>query len=657
MSKYQQLLKQYWGYDSFRGIQREIIDSICSGRDTLGLMPTGGGKSITFQIPALASEGICIVITPLIALMKDQVDHLRKRGIKAAAIYTGMSQEKVLTTFDNCLYGDYKLLYISPERIGSEFFQTKLRHMRVSFICVDEAHCISQWGHDFRQSYLEIKQIRKLVPQAPILALTATATPKVVGDIQHELMFRAENVFRMSFERKNLAYIVREASDKERDLKEILNQNSGSTIIYMRTRRACVECAKLLTDAGYSATFYHAGLSTVEKDERQNDWQKDKIRIMVATNAFGMGIDKPDVRLVIHLSPPTEIETYFQEAGRAGRDGLPSKAIMLYTSRDIGKLKEKVSKHFPDKQHIRKIYENVCCYLQVSIGNGAGTRREFNLIDFCQKFTEHPSIVENSLRLLTKAGYLNYTDAEEGTSRLMFSVTREELYHIQEPDNTTENLFKAIFRRYSGLFSQYQNIDEAYLASATGLTAEQVYNKLKELTKRRILSYIPRKNIPHIAFPRERMATDDIHIPPTIYEHRKQEMLERVEAISEYITEDDQCRSAYLLSYFGESANHDCGICDICVDNQSPHPFKALLNKIGNAITGKPSEEEQRREEQRREVKANIIAQLQEAGSIHPFMLNFDNIDIALAQEVIKQMSDDGEIVTDDTFRISLRKS
>ena len=431
MNNYKKILKEYWGFDDFRGIQYEIIKSICEGKDTLGLMPTGGGKSLTFQIPAIASEGICIVITPLIALMKDQVEHLREKGIKAAAIHMGLSHEKVIITLENCIFGDYKLLYISPERLGSELFQKKLSHMHVSFICIDEAHCISQWGYDFRPSYLQIKQIRKLVPNVPVLALTATATTRVVADIQEQLGFHKENVFRMSFERKNLAYKVYKSTDRIKSLKLILKEKEGSCIIYCRNRQKCKELTETLQEWGYTSTYYHAGLTNSEKDERQKKWQKGKTRIMVATNAFGMGIDKADVRLVIHIGIPDAIESYFQEAGRAGRDGLSSEAILLYDGNDTKTLKKRIDEAFPAKEIIKNIYEEICCYLKIAIGYGQGQRREFNLVDFCKKFHHYPTIVEGALSLLTKAGYIIYTDSEEPTSRVMFNIKRDDLYRIQ----------------------------------------------------------------------------------------------------------------------------------------------------------------------------------------------------------------------------------
>ena len=409
---YQSLLKQYWGYDDFRGIQREIIESIGSGHDTLGLMPTGGGKSITFQVPALAQEGTCIVITPLIALMKDQVDHLLRRGIRAAAIYSGLTHEEIIVTLENCIFGNVRILYVSPERLSSELFQTKLRHMRVSFITVDEAHCISQWGYDFRPSYLEIAKIRKLVPDAPVLALTATATPAVVKDIQDKLTLKTErtfNVFRMSFERTNLTYVVRHTTDKRKELIHILSSVKGTAIVYARSRRRTKEFSEMLNEAGIPATFYHAGLDTTVKDERQQAWQHDQVRVMVSTNAFGMGIDKPDVRLVIHIDCPDSIEAYFQEAGRAGRDGFKAYAVLLYNDADERKLEKRIADTFPEKDYIRQVYEHLAYFYQIGVGSGYNHTFEFNIDKFCHTFRHFPIQVDSALKILNRAGYIEYT--------------------------------------------------------------------------------------------------------------------------------------------------------------------------------------------------------------------------------------------------------
>ena len=487
---YAEILKQYWGYDGFRGIQENIIESIGNGHDTLGLMPTGGGKSITFQVPALAKEGICLVVTPLIALMKDQVRNLRDRGIKALAVYSGMTREEIIVALENCIFGDYKFLYISPERLDTEIFQTKLRSMKVSMITVDESHCISQWGYDFRPAYLKIADIRKLLPDVPVLALTATATPEVVKDIQQKLAFKeGSNVFRMSFERKNLAYIVRHTENKREELLHILNSVNGSAIVYTRNRKRTREMAELLVSNGITATFYHAGLNNDVKDIRQKSWLTEESRVMVATNAFGMGIDKPNVRMVIHMDLPDSPEAYFQEAGRAGRDGQKAYAVLLYAKSDKVSLKKRISDTFPDKDYIRKVYEDLQFYFQMAMGDGLGCTLAFNLDEFCLNFKHFPVQADSALKILTRAGYLEYTDEQDNASRLIFTLRRDELYKLQEYDSDTEKLLNTILRSYTGLFTDYAYINEESLGIRTGLTRQQVYDILVMLTKRRILHY------------------------------------------------------------------------------------------------------------------------------------------------------------------------
>ena len=480
---YLSVLKKYWGYDKFRGIQRDIIESIGSGKDTLGLMPTGGGKSITFQVPALSREGLCLVVTPLIALMKDQVHNLRQRGIKATAVYSGLSHEEIIVALENCIFGDYKFLYVSPERLATDIFQTKVRRMPVSFLTVDEAHCISQWGYDFRPSYTKIAEIRKILPDIPVLALTATATPEVVKDIQRQLAFREENVFRMSFERKNLAYVVRHTEDKMGMLCHILDSVEGSAIVYTRSRRNTKEAAEQLQAKGFTATFYHAGLNDAEKDLRQREWQTGKTRVMVATNAFGMGIDKPDVRIVTHLDIPDSIESYFQEAGRAGRDGQQAYAVLLYQKYDRTRLMKRIPETFPDKDDIRKVYEHVCYYCQMAMGDGYQVTREFNLEEFCRNFKHFPVQTNSALHLLERAGYIEYTEEQENASRLHFLLRRDELYRIHELCEEQEQLIQWILRSYGGLFSDYVFIDERRLATLSGIPDERVYQHLLALTR------------------------------------------------------------------------------------------------------------------------------------------------------------------------------
>ena len=569
MSNYQQILKQYWGYDDFRGIQREIIESVGAGHDTLGLMPTGGGKSVTFQVPALAMEGVCIVITPLIALMKDQVHHLRQRGIMAAAVYSGMQRDDILRVLENCILGNTKLLYVSPERLGSELFQTKLKHMQVSFITVDEAHCISQWGYDFRPSYLQIADIRRICPDVPVLALTATATPKVVEDICERLSIdewqrEKFNVFRMSFERKNLTYLVSYAVDKRTELIQLLEGEKGAAIVYVRSRRHAREIAEHLTEAGLSATFYHAGLEHAEKDKRQRDWQHDRVRIMVATNAFGMGIDKPDVRIVAHYDLPDSIEAYFQEAGRAGRDGQPARAVLLYNNADEPKLIKRVSDTFPEKDYIRKVYDHLAYYYQIATGDGYGVSREFNIDDFCHKFNHFPIRVHSALQILQRAGYIEYTEEQDNQARVKFLVTRDDLYRLRGENPNEEKVIIALLRNYGGLFADYGFIDESMIANQCGMKSHEVYQTLKGLSEKHILHFIPRKQVPYIRYMQRREDSEHVQLSKEVYEERLTQYKERIEAMLRYAKDNSRCRSRQLLEYFGEKDTKDCGQCDVC---------------------------------------------------------------------------------------------
>ena len=588
MSKYQDILKRYWGYDDFRGIQRDIIESIGAGHDTLGLMPTGGGKSITFQVPAMAKEGVCIVITPLIALMKDQVHHLRQLDIQAAAIYSGMQHDDVMRTLENCILGNTKILYVSPERLGSSLFQTKLRHMQVSFITVDEAHCISQWGYDFRPSYLEIANIRNIHPDVPVLALTATATPQVVDDICAKLSVgfgspestsasgetgchagkHGFHVFRMSFERKNLAYLVHYAPDKYGELVRMLSETTGSAIVYVRSRRHAREIAEHLSDAGLSATFYHAGLDHADKDRRQRDWQHDRVRVMVATNAFGMGIDKPDVRLVIHYDSPDSIEAYFQEAGRAGRDGQPARAILLFNGSDNGKLSKRVDDTFPPREYIKEVYEHLAYYYQIATGDGYGVNREFNIEEFCQRFHHFPIRVHSALQILMRAGYIDYDQDADHEARVRFLVSRDELYRLEQVTPVEERVIVALLRNYGGLFADYGYVDESVIAQQAGIPQPVAYDILKALSLRHLISFIPRKQVPYIRYLQRREDKEHIQLPRTIYEDRQEQYRKRIEAMTNYAQTTNRCRSRMLLEYFGEETTKDCGQCDVCLHEQ-----------------------------------------------------------------------------------------
>ena len=578
--KFQSILQKYWGYPDFRGIQRNIIESIASGRDTLGLMPTGGGKSITFQVPALAQEGVCIVITPLIALMKDQVQHLREHGILADAIYADKSRSEILQTLDNAIFGGVKILYVSPERLASEMFQTKLRHIHVSFITVDEAHCISQWGYDFRPSYLQIASIREMKPGIPILALTATATPEVVDDIQERLHFKEKNVFKMSFERKNLAYVVREAEDKQGEMIHILQSVGGSAIIYARSRKRTKEMAQLLSQQGITATFYHAGLDPDVKDQRQKAWQKDEVRVMCATNAFGMGIDKPDVRVVIHIDCPDSLEAYFQEAGRAGRDGQKSYAVLLYNKHDELKLCKRVDDTFPPKELIQDIYEHLAYFYQIGVGSGQGKTFEFDIEKFCVTYKYFPTKVDAALRILERSGYLHYEDNPDGKARVMFLLGRNDLYQLDQLAPSQDAVVTALLRSYGSLFVDLTYIDETMIARQAELTIQQVYFALKSLAARHIIQFIPRRKIPFISYTRDRVDGDKVVIPKEVWESRRKQYEKRIKSMIRYAKNDEVCRSRQLLAYFGEENDRDCKQCDVCLADQAEEREKELRRKV-----------------------------------------------------------------------------
>ena len=562
---YLKILKQYWGYNGFRSIQLDIIESIGNGRDTLGLMPTGGGKSITFQVPALAQEGTCIVITPLIALMKDQVQNLRKKGIKAAAVYTGMLRSEIIKTLENCIFGGIKILYISPERLSSPIFQTKLHHMKVSFITVDEAHCISQWGYDFRPAYLKIAEIRKLKP-APVLALTATATEKVVDDIQAQLAFQQKNVFRMSFERPNLAYVVRKTNDKIAELIHILLRINGSAIVYVRSRRRCKELSAILETNGIQSTFYHAGLEPSVRDERQKLWNDNKKRVIVATNAFGMGIDKPDVRVVIHMDSPDSIEAYFQEAGRAGRDGMKSFAVLLWNNGDPAKLQKRINSNFPPKEFISDVYEHLAYFYQIGVGSGEGHTFSFEIGRFCVTYSYSSIYVDSALRILQNAGYLRYETEPDASARVHILLQRNDLYRLNELTPKEEAVMTTLLRCYGGLFTSYEFIDETLVASLAGLSNHETYQTLKSLSMQHIIHFIPQRKTPYITFLHDR--DESIYLSESIYDNRKTEYIKRIEAVIAYASNDYVCRSRQLLRYFGEKTTHDCGQCDVCLKSE-----------------------------------------------------------------------------------------
>lgn len=583
--RYTRILRQYWGHSAFRGIQRDIIESIGSGHDTLGLMPTGGGKSITFQVPALAAEGVCIVITPLIALMKDQVYNLRRRGILAAAIYSGMTRHEILRTLENCILGSTKVLYVSPERIASELFKTKLRHMKVSFITVDEAHCISQWGYDFRPSYLHIADIRQIKPEAPLLALTATATRQVADDIQEKLKFKDGNMFRMSFERKNLAYIVRHATDKRGEMLHILRSVRGSAIVYVRSRKRASEISGWLEENGVEATFYHAGLEHSVKDERQKLWHDDVKRVMVATNAFGMGIDKPDVRVVIHFDCPSSLEAYFQEAGRAGRDGMKSYAVMLYNGSDDTKLQKRIADEFPEKEYIRGVYDHLAGFFQIAVNNGCGHTFMFDIRKFCRTYKLFPVQTDAALKILERAGYIEYNTDPNSDPRIVFLISRDHLYMLNELSPLEDRLITTLLRNYGSLFIDYTYIDEDMIAAQAGLTSQQIYLLLKGLTQKRILHFVPRSKTPFITYTRDRVDGENLIITRDVYEDHKEQFAKRINTVIGYATNDNVCRSRQLLRYFDEPRSTDCGQCDVCLAHKRMPDTERLLRDARDMIT------------------------------------------------------------------------
>lgn len=557
-------LRHYWGYDSFRPLQQDIISSVLEGHDTLALMPTGGGKSLTFQVPAMMLPGLAIVVTPLISLMKDQVDNLRAIGIRAYAMHSGLSRSELRLASDRCRLGKAKLLYVSPERLQSASFTEELRLWQVSMIVVDEAHCISQWGYDFRPSYLRIRKLRELFPDVPVLALTASATPAVAEDIRRQLDFRpGHNTFAKSFDRDNLSYVVRYDPYKERALLRVLKATQGTAIVYVRSRRRCRELAELLSREGITSSYYHAGLAPEDKDERQNLWKTDAVRVMVATNAFGMGIDKADVRVVVHYDLPSSLEEYYQEAGRAGRDGRPSWAVTIASDTDKGVLTRRLNDSFPPKDYITMVYEKVCVYLDIAVGTGYDNIYEFNYNDFCRRFGLQPTLVYSSLKLLSQARYIEYVDEVQSRARAMIIAEKHELYSL-DLDDTADAVFTAMQREYTGLFADFTHIDEGVIAHRAGTTPQQVYDTLLLLSRKHIISYVPKRQTPYIYFPTSREETRHLLLPTEVYAERRRVMEERLNAMRCFVFDPSACRSATMLRYFGEADAHDCGRCDVC---------------------------------------------------------------------------------------------
>lgn len=565
LDQFEEILQRYWGYTSFRSVQRQIIESVYSGIDTLALMPTGGGKSITFQVPALAKEGICLVITPLIALMKDQVEQLKRRGIKAEAIHSGLSANEQDILLDNCAYGDIKFLYLSPERLGTELFRERVKKFNVNLVAIDEAHCISQWGYDFRPSYLQIAELRSLLPEGtPFLALTATATPDVVEDIQRQLRFVDGRVVQMSFVRENLVYLVRRSEDKLNMLLKIVTRLPGSGVVYVRSRKKTKDIALALQQKGVSADFYNAGLSMEMRNQKQADWQSGKTRIIVATNAFGMGIDKPDVRFVVHVDMPDSPEAYFQEAGRAGRDLQLAYAVLLYSNSDAVRLQQRFDQTFPPPEEIKKVYHALANYLNLPYEAGKGMCFDFNLMDFCAAYHINAAKAHSSLKFLELEGYIELTEEVDNPSRLWICVDRAELYKYQVANKAADGLIQLILRTYTGIFTQHVRIDEDYLARNLNATRNDVYQALKFIDKQKIIDYIPRKRTPLLIFTEMRLDEKNLRIDPERYAERRNRFERKAVAMLQYAQSDERCRSQLLLEYFGQKNSPRCGKCDYC---------------------------------------------------------------------------------------------
>jgi ATP-dependent DNA helicase RecQ len=561
------ILKQYWGYDSFRESQYEIISTVLSGQDTLALMPTGGGKSLTYQLPTLASEGLCIVITPLIALMKDQVDRLRQMGISAVAIHSGLSRRKIDVALDNCVYGDVKFLYIAPERLNSDIFKLRARRMNVALIAVDEAHCISQWGYDFRPSYLHIKTLRELQPEAPVLALTASATERVADDIMENLGFAERNVVRSSFARPNLSYVVRKVEDKEEQLLRVIGGVDGSGIVYVRKRETAEILCQFLQEQGVSASFYHGGLPNEERSIRQDEWVSGKVRVMVATNAFGMGIDKADVRFVVHYTMSDSMESYYQEAGRAGRDGKRSYAMLMVAPNDYKILSRRLESNFPPIEQIKSIYEKICAYLMIAIGDGAGHSYIFNLQDFCRREKLFSQTVIGAVDLLERNEYMSYIEVADNPARVIFKVGRDDLYRYAM-SQTVERVVRTMLRMYNGLFTEFRAIDEDVIAASCDMSREQVHQVLRDLWRNQIIRYVPANSSPMIYMNEERLPLASLYISPKSYGYRKEQVVSRFEAMVGYAENTTECRSVIISNYFGDADAEPCGCCDVCLANR-----------------------------------------------------------------------------------------
>ena len=634
MSIYSDILKKYWGYDSFRPLQEDIIRSVADdNKDTLGLLPTGGGKSIIFQVPALAKDGVCIVITPLIALMKDQVENLKRRNIRASAVYSGMTVQEIQNAFDSCIFGETKFLYMSPERLGTDLFMEKLKQIKVSILAIDEAHCISQWGYDFRPSYLKIAEIRDFLPGVPVLALTATATPEVADDIQENLKFKEKNLFKKSFARKNLIYIVRNVKDKESYMLRILNSQPGTGIVYVRNRKRTRETAEFLQKNNISAEYFHAGLTQAFKDFRQEQWKNGKTRVICSTNAFGMGIDKPDVRVVIHLDLPDSIEAYFQEAGRAGRDEQKAYAVLLYNETDISNLRRKLTTSFPEKNYIKQVYKALGNYFQIPIGTAEGKMFGFKLYNFAQQYSFNQLQVMNALKILQRNGYIETTDEVFSKAKVMFVIDRDDLYKFQVANAKFDYFIKLLLRGYEGIFGNYVEIDEEAIARKEKCNVDLIYAYLNKLSQMNIISYIPQRNTPYLIYTLPRVDEKNIIIKPETYELLKEKYETRINAMIKYCLNGEICRSRQLISYFGEDDSEDCQECDVChakkANTIDSVDFDSIFDAIYQTIKAEPCDND----------------------TLHVKMSKYNTIHI---DKVLQQMSNDGIIAVNDEMKYYL---